>query len=131
MMVLFFISSRRRHTRCALVTGVQTCPLPIFAFFEAYFSNFIEGTEFSVGEAREIVFEGTIPPERPEDAHDILGTFRIVSDVREMKTVPGSYEEFEAILRRQHAYIMEARPDNNPGVLARTSTRLTSSNKFQ
>src|SRR3546814_3932706 len=29
-MVLFFFSSRRRHTRCALVTGVQTCALPIF-----------------------------------------------------------------------------------------------------
>src|SRR3546814_9791588 len=28
---LFFVSSRRRHTRCALVTGVQTCALPIFA----------------------------------------------------------------------------------------------------
>src|SRR3546814_20107865 len=28
-MILFF-SSRRRHTRCALVTGVQTCALPIF-----------------------------------------------------------------------------------------------------
>src|SRR3546814_1472429 len=27
--VLFFVSSRRRHTRCALVTGVQTCALPI------------------------------------------------------------------------------------------------------
>src|SRR3546814_4138722 len=26
--VLFFFSSRRRHTRCALVTGVQTCALP-------------------------------------------------------------------------------------------------------
>src|SRR3546814_7794367 len=29
---LVFFSSRRRHTRCALVTGVQTCALPIFAF---------------------------------------------------------------------------------------------------
>src|SRR3546814_5835894 len=27
--VCFFFSSRRRHTRCALVTGVQTCALPI------------------------------------------------------------------------------------------------------
>src|SRR3546814_5699230 len=27
--VVFFFSSRRRHTRCALVTGVQTCALPI------------------------------------------------------------------------------------------------------
>src|SRR3546814_6543490 len=29
--VFFFFSSRRRHTRCALVTGVQTCALPILA----------------------------------------------------------------------------------------------------
>src|SRR3546814_3045423 len=28
-LVFFFFSSRRRHTRCALVTGVQTCALPI------------------------------------------------------------------------------------------------------
>src|SRR3546814_8639542 len=27
---MFFFSSRRRHTRCALVTGVQTCALPIW-----------------------------------------------------------------------------------------------------
>src|SRR3546814_2168310 len=31
MFFMFFFSSRRRHTRCALVTGVQTCALPIFA----------------------------------------------------------------------------------------------------
>src|SRR3546814_3181615 len=29
MRTIFFFSSRRRHTRCALVTGVQTCALPI------------------------------------------------------------------------------------------------------
>src|SRR3546814_15654086 len=29
-LVCFFFSSRRRHTRCALVTGVQTCALPIY-----------------------------------------------------------------------------------------------------
>src|SRR3546814_8215258 len=28
----FFFSSRRRHTRCSLVTGVQTCALPILIF---------------------------------------------------------------------------------------------------
>src|SRR3546814_7917643 len=31
-MCFFVFSSRRRHTRCALVTGVQTCALPISAF---------------------------------------------------------------------------------------------------
>src|SRR3546814_9368747 len=29
VIVVFFFSSRRRHTRCALVTGVQTCALPL------------------------------------------------------------------------------------------------------
>src|SRR3546814_7203623 len=29
MYIVFFFSIRRRHTRCALVTGVQTCALPI------------------------------------------------------------------------------------------------------
>src|SRR3546814_3097658 len=31
---MFFFSSRRRHTRCALVTGVQTCALPIYEVFK-------------------------------------------------------------------------------------------------
>src|SRR3546814_5551834 len=31
MLCFFFFSSRRRHTRCALVTGVQACALPIYA----------------------------------------------------------------------------------------------------
>src|SRR3546814_18699559 len=31
MFLFVFFSSRRRHTRCALVTGVQTCALPIFS----------------------------------------------------------------------------------------------------
>src|SRR3546814_9304109 len=35
----FFFSSRRRHTRCALVTGVQTCALPILAESEILTSS--------------------------------------------------------------------------------------------
>src|SRR3546814_13262057 len=44
--MVFFFSSRRRHTRCALVTGVQTCALPIYrkthipqvaGFYEKFF----------------------------------------------------------------------------------------------
>jgi len=49
-------------------------PGPAFyneSFFDAYFSNFIEGTEFEVDEALGIVFSGVIPQSRPEDAHDI------------------------------------------------------------
>src|SRR3546814_2640951 len=35
MILFFFFSSRRRHTRCALVTGVQTCALPISSIARA------------------------------------------------------------------------------------------------
>src|SRR3546814_6858369 len=39
--VLFcFFSSRRRHTRCALVTGVQTCALPILGHAWVFFDWF-------------------------------------------------------------------------------------------
>src|SRR3546814_3551998 len=37
MSFCFFFSSRRRHTRCALVTGVQTCALPILLWAESGF----------------------------------------------------------------------------------------------
>src|SRR3546814_8665698 len=36
--IFFFFSSRRRHTRCALVTGVQTCALPISSCCARYLS---------------------------------------------------------------------------------------------
>jgi hypothetical protein len=85
------------------------------AFYEAYFSNFIEGTEFSVDEAKEIVFEGVIPQGRPEDAHDMLGTFRIVSDVSEMRRSARSGDQFVELLKARHARIMEGRPDKMPG----------------
>src|SRR3546814_1830669 len=38
---MFFFSSRRRHTRCALVTGVQTCALPILGITGAPFDSFL------------------------------------------------------------------------------------------
>src|SRR3546814_2668750 len=41
--VSFFFSSRRRHTRCALVTGVQTCALPISTEHEGHEKGQHEG----------------------------------------------------------------------------------------
>src|SRR3546814_8743405 len=42
---MFFFSSRRRYTRCALVTGVQTCALPIFLIREVYAEYIAEHEE--------------------------------------------------------------------------------------
>ncbi len=85
------------------------------SFFEAYFSNFIEGTRFELGEARAIVFDGTIPTQRPADAHDVLGTFRIVADPTEMRRIPETPEQLTELLCRRHAVVMQARPEQAPG----------------
>src|SRR3546814_1672981 len=41
MCLCVFFSSRRRHTRCALVTGVQTCALPIYHLVYLGFGDFV------------------------------------------------------------------------------------------
>jgi hypothetical protein len=90
-------------------------PSRSFAFYEAYFSNFIEGTEFEVEEAEEIVFEGVIPEGRPEDAHDILGTFGVITDPSLRTRVPTDADDFAELLRLLNRRILEARPDKRPG----------------
>ena len=93
------------------------------AFYEAYFSNFIEGTEFAVEEAADIVFRGFIPRERPQDAHDVLGTWRIVSDKQEMRRKPDDALELENLLRARHSAVMNSRPDKSPGIFKQRGNR--------
>ena len=88
---------------------------PALPFFEAYFSNFIEGTEFAVDEAADIVFGGRIPTARPQDAHDVLGTWKVVSDQREMSRLPNNSEDLLALLKSRHSQIMEGRQDKGHG----------------
>jgi Fic/DOC family len=86
-----------------------------FAFFESYFSNYIEGTEFTLDEAKEIIETGTPMPARDEDSHDILETYMIVSDKKEMSLVPASADELLDILRRRHRILLSARASKKPG----------------
>ncbi|HEX7838773.1 MAG TPA: Fic family protein [Kofleriaceae bacterium] len=85
------------------------------AFFEAYFSNYIEGTTFEIEEAEQIVFDRAIPAKRPKDAHDILGTFRLVSDPGEMRTTPERFEQLLQLLASRHRTLMAERPEAEPG----------------
>ncbi len=93
------------------------------AFFEAYFSNYIEGTLFEVEEAREIIFKNKIPVSRPSDAHDIIGTFRVVSNTEQMKLIPDSPQDLFDLLKSRHSVIMGGRPDNLPGEFKREINR--------
>jgi hypothetical protein len=88
-----------------------------FAFFESYFSNYIEGTVFEVDEAKNIVDTNKPLPARNEDSHDVLGTYKIVSNKDEMSITPASAEELLRIIIYRHKILLYARPDKNPGLL--------------
>lgn len=100
---------------------VSTVPSPQAfthcAFFDAYFSNYIEGTKFKIEEAEDIVFHGVLPSARPKDAHDVLGTYRVVSDPKfVMRSVVGDTAvAFLERLRAAHREIMTGRPEERPG----------------
>jgi len=86
-----------------------------FAFYEAYFSNFIEGTKFKLEEAMKIIETGMPMATRDEDSHDILGTYQIVNNRKEMKITPDSPEHLLEILQYRHKIMLSARPLKKPG----------------
>jgi hypothetical protein len=86
-----------------------------FAFFEAYFSNYIEGTIFEIEEAKSIIQTETPIPNRDEDSHDILGTYKLVSNQKEMSTTPSNPDELLNILQYRHQILLAARTSKKPG----------------
>ena len=89
------------------------------AFYDAYFTNFIEGTQFAVEEAADIVFRGRIPSDRPADAHDVMSVWRVVSNDAEMRLAPSNADAFFGVLRRRHATVLAGRPELGPGEFKR------------
>lgn len=94
-----------------------------FAFFEAYFSNYIEGTVFEVEEAKRIVDTGVSIAARDGDSHDVLGTYQLVSDKNGLKKVPGSPEEFLRQLQSRHGLLLSARLNKHPGQFKEKNNR--------
>ncbi len=86
-----------------------------FAFYESYFSNYIEGTTFLVSEAEQIVFDGQLIPNRTQDSHDILGTFQAAMQSPWRDKPPESADDFLLWLKNVNALVMSSRPDKNPG----------------
>ena len=86
-----------------------------FAFFESYFSNYIEGTTFRVDEARQIIFENKIIAAQKEDSHDVRATFELCSNRRDMDNTANDFDEFSEQLLRRHRVLMRARPGKLPG----------------
>ena len=85
------------------------------AFFEAWFSNVVEGAGFPLDQAVRIVFDGEIPSHRPSDAQVVADTWHVVSNAREMERTPASFTEFTGLLQERHRQIMSGRPEVLPG----------------
>lgn len=86
-----------------------------FSFYESYFSNYIEGTVFEIKEAKKIIFTSTPMPSRDEDSHDVLGTYQLVSDKKEMDRCPHNAKELVNILQYRHSLLLSARTSKTPG----------------
>lgn len=120
---LFEVLAGELHKTEWLAVSRQTPPLlkherQALAFIDAYFSNYIEGTQFLIEEAQNIVFDGQIPAHRPQDAHDIMGTYQVLVDESEMRTSLSHFEaldDIKALLVRRHHTILNGRPERNPG----------------
>jgi hypothetical protein len=93
------------------------------SFFEAYFSNYIEGTTFAIDEAKSIIFNTTPLINRPADSHDILGTFNIINNQQEMSRTPASVMELINILIIRHKILMAGRVDESPGQFKQQENR--------
>lgn len=87
----------------------------LLPFYEAYFSNFIEGTELELDDAERVAFDGTVLPDQPEDSHDVAATYELVAGVEERPRVPESADTFVELLEARHSILMGGRPDKRPG----------------
>lgn len=93
------------------------------AFFESYFSNYIEGTRFTIDEAEEIVSAGKTMGDRHQDSHDILSHIEVSGDLADITRVPDSADELVDILKVRHAILMAERPDKRPGRFKKKSNQ--------
>ena len=74
-------------------------------------------------EARRIVETGVAIPTRDADSHDILGTYAIASNRREMCRRAATADEFLEILRSRHRVVMSGRPSCAPGLFKTRDNR--------
>ena len=86
-----------------------------FAFLESYFSNYVEGTKFSIEEAEDIVLRNRLVQARPKDSHDVIGVFQQALNSPFRDALPPTGESFVEGLQARHAAMLNNRPEIQPG----------------
>src|SRR3546814_19427062 len=122
LLFLFFFSSRRRHTRCALVTGVQTCALPIFVAGANADDTEVDvaGVRVVAGIERAVAVDGAAQRE-----HDVDRRRRRFAVARRVGlsavtlSATQSHSSFSQLLIRRKAR-KNAKPNNGIGRRVRT-----------
>lgn len=108
-------SHLRREVLPRLESTVSGVSRQHAAFIESYFSNYVEGTKFDIEQARDIVMNNRVVPNRPKDSHDILGVFRLAITPPYRDSPPVAGEDFLHGLETWHAEMLRMRPEANPG----------------
>jgi hypothetical protein len=93
------------------------------AFIETYFSNYIEGTEFELEEAHDIVVQGRPLHYREDDSHDILGTYQAILESKADPSIPQAFATFATQVREWNRQVIESRSAMNPGEFKSESNR--------
>src|SRR3546814_16423808 len=114
-MLGFFFSSRRRHTRCALVTGVQTCALPICAIELWKMSMALDERPYNDRDGW-IWFDGKLVPWREAHVHILTHALHYASSVFEGQRAYGG--KIFALTRHRE------RLHNSYGILGRSEEGL-------
>ena len=93
------------------------------AFVETYFSNYIEGTEFEIEEAHDIVVQGRPLKYREDDSHDILGTYGAILESKANPIISQRFQDFARHLQNWNREVIESRQSKNPGEFKTVSNR--------
>ena len=93
------------------------------AFIETYFSNYIEGTEFEIEEAHDIVTHGRPLKYREDDSHDILGTYHAILESKANPVIPQNFAAFAEQLQGWNRQVIESRQSKSPGEFKSESNR--------
>lgn len=93
------------------------------SFFESYFSNYIEGTEMTIEEAEQVMFQHKILSNRTGDTHDVSACYQLCSDLEEMQVTPTTADQFLRLLQTRHGILMRGRPDKIPGHFKRANNQ--------
>jgi hypothetical protein len=117
-----FANELQRHP-LQVPPAVPRADAGLQAFIEAYFSNYIEGTEFELEEAHDIVVQGRPLKYREDDSHDILGTYQAILKSKANPGIPQNFAAFAAQVQEWNRQVIESRSAMNPGEFKAESNR--------